>query len=351
MKAKKLIALLMALCMVFALCACGGGSSSVEEEPDTTTAEKEPVEKETAEEEPADTAAEAETAEPADITVAYSTVSYSLAPMTTVLADNIKACVEEQGWTFNMLAAEGDVELQGEQVSQLISMDPDYLVLMPGDPALAVDWIDEAVANDIEVILVMTPVSEREDDTFCFVGVDHEGIVEDIYDYMIEKNPDTQLNIVEIAGVPVQSDYIIRTNAYNALIESNENLTQLGDIAWAYSSRADAQTAMENFLTAYGDQINVVMGFADNLTLGACAALDEAGRDDVQVYSIAYCVNSYDAVAKGQMVTMFLSMHNMAEKILTCIQASVAGETVEYNQYIDCPIVDASNMDQYEAEY
>lgn len=350
MNAKKLIALLMALCMVFVLCACGGGSPTAEEEPAATTAEKETADT-APEEETADAAVEAEPVAPADITVAYSTVSYSLAPMTTVLADNIKACVEGQGWTFNMLSAEGDVELQGEQVSQLISMDPDYLVLMPGDPALAVDWIDEAVANDIEVILVMTPVAESEDDTLCFVGVDHEGIVKDIYDYMVEKNPDTQLNIVEIAGVPVQSDYIIRTNAYNALIESNENLTQLGDIAWAYSSRADAQTAMENFLTAYGDQINVVMGFADNLTLGACAALDEAGRDDVQVYSIAYCVNSHDAVAKGQMVTMFLSMHSMADKILECIQASVAGEDLEYTQYIDCPIVDASNMDQYEAEY
>ena len=115
------------------------------------------------------------------------------------------------------------------------------------------------------MIIVHIALSEgTEDNALCYVGVDNTQIINAIYDYMIEHNPDTQLNIVEIGGVPTQADYIVRTEAFNALVAGNENLTQLGDIAWAYSSRADAQTAMENFLTVYGDQVNVVMGFADN---------------------------------------------------------------------------------------
>ena len=335
MKVKKIIALLLAMSLMFAFSACGSNGDTTNSPADASNA---------------GTSDTPDTTEP--LTIAYSCVSYSLAPLTQALADNLQDRVEAQGWTFNMLTAEGDTELQGEQVSQLISMQPDYLLLMPGDPTLAVDWLEEAAAADVPVIIVHIALSEgTEDNALCYVGVDNTQIINAIYDYMIEHNPDTQLNIVEIGGVPTQADYIVRTEAFNALVAGNENLTQLGDIAWAYSSRADAQTAMENFPTVYGDQVNVVMGFADNLTLGAVAALDEADRDDVQVYSIVYCEASYDAIKEGKMVSVFTSTGMMADRVIECILANEAGETIEYDQHIECPVIDASNVDEYEAEF
>lgn len=337
MKLKRIIALLLALTLMFALSACGSDDGGAPSSPAVSN--------------PGEAAGTPDdTAKP--LTIAYSCVSYSLAPLTQALADNLQSRVEAQGWTFNMLAAEGDTELQGEQVSQLISMKPDYLLLMPGDPTLAVDWLDEAAAADVPVIIVHIALSAgSEDKALCYVGVDNTQIINAIYDYMIGQNPDTSLNIVEIGGVPTQADYIVRTGAFNALVEKNENLTQLGDIAWAYSSRADAQTAMENFLTAYGDQVNAVMGFSDNLTLGAVAALDEAGRDDVKVYSIVYHEASYDAIKDGKMVTVFTSTGMMADRVIECILANEAGESIEYDQHIECPVIDASNVDEYTAEF
>ena len=336
MKVKKLIALLLALSLVFTFAGCGADDDVGTVSPDVSTSDPAPEGPDAGE----------------PLTIAYSCVSYSLAPLTQALADNLQEQVESQGWTFNMLAAEGDTELQGEQVSQLISMQPDYLLLMPGDPTLAVDWLEEAAAADVPVIIVHIALTEgTEGDALCYVGVDNNQIVNAIYDYMIEQNPDTPLNIVEIGGVPTQADYIVRTEAFNALVEGNEDLTLLGDIAWAYSSRADAQTSMENFLTAYGDQVNAVMGFSDNLTLGAVAALDEAGRDDVQVYSIVYHEASYDAIKSGKMVTVFTSTGMMAERVVECILANEAGESIEYDQHIECPVIDASNVDEYEAEF
>lgn len=333
MKAKKIIALILALSFIFALSACSPAPGT--ENTDVPESGS-----------PAHTD---NTGDP--LTIAYSCVSYSLAPLTQAMADNIKDRVEAQGWTFNMLAAEGDTELQGEQVSQLISMKPDYLLLMPGDPTLAVDWVTEAEEAGVPVIIVHIALGEGTTSALCYVGVDNTQIINAIYEYMVAKNPDTALNIVEIAGVPVQADYIIRTNAFNSLVEQNPNLTQLGDIAWAYSSRAEAQTAMENFLTSYGNQINAVMGFSDNLTLGAVAAVEEAGRDDIQIYSIVYHEASYDAIKSGKLVTVFTSTGMMADRIIECIAANEAGETIAYDQHIDCPVIDAANVDNYEAEF
>ena len=342
MKLKKLLALLLAVIMVFALVACSSNSGTDDNDTkkdntDTSNTDKDSGSDDKSSSEP--------------LTIAYSCISYSLAPLTQALADNLKDRVETQGWKFNMLAAEGDTELQGEQVSQLIAMHPDYLLLMPGDSTLAVDWLDEAASEGVEVIVVHIALSEGTDNALCYIGVDNTQIIEAIYDYMIEKNPDKAMNIVEIAGVPTQADYIIRTNAFNSLVEGNKNLTQLGDIAWAYSSRADAQTEMENFMTAYGNQINAVMGFSDNLTLGAVAAINEAGRNDIQVYSIVYHEASYDAIKDGKMVTVFTSTGMMADKAIECIKANEAGETVEYDQHIECPVIDASNVDEYKAEF
>ena len=103
MKVKKIIALLLAMSLMFAFSACGSNGDTTNSPADASNA---------------GTSDTPDTTEP--LTIAYSCVSYSLAPLTQALADNLQDRVEAQGWTFNMLTAEGDTELQGEQVSHAV---------------------------------------------------------------------------------------------------------------------------------------------------------------------------------------------------------------------------------------
>ena len=322
---KKLIALLLALTMVFALCACGASETAA----------------------PADDAAAAPAAEGEKLTIAFSTIAYSIAVLPQYLIDQLDALCGAEGWEFVMLAAEGDAELQGQQVSTLISKQPDYLVLFPADPMLAIDWCAEAEAAGIPTIAVHVDVDESCHGTSCdaYCGIDNEAVATAIHDYMVEKNPDGA-NIVEIGGVPVQADYIVRTGTFNGLL--SDNYKQLGEIGWAYSSRADAQGFMENFIGSYGDDIDVLVGFDDDLTLGGVNALQERGMTDVQVYSITGQKEAMQAIKDGKMtMTVFTSMAKEAEKVVETIKALEAGQTVDYFQYIETPVVDASNVDQY----
>lgn len=314
---KRLISLLLALAMVLCLCACGGGSTAKDD----------------------------------DITIAVSTIAYSIAVLPQVLIDNLQAKCEANGWGFELLAAEGDAMLQGEQISTLVSKQPDYLVIFPADPTLAIDWCAEAQEAGVPTICMHVDVAEEcKDNGSCvaYCGIDNQAVSTSIYNYMVEKNgTDATMNIVEIGGVPVQADYIVRTETFNNAI-AGSGYTQLGDIAWAYSSRADAQTAMENFIGSYGNQIDILVGFDDDLTMGGVNALQEAGMTDVQVYSITGQKEAMAAIQEGKMtMTVFTPTAKIAEKVVDVITALEAGETVEYYQYIDAPIVDASNVAEY----
>jgi len=54
------------------------------------------------------------------------------------------------------------------------------------------------------------------------------------------------------------------------------------------------------------------------------------------------------AIQDGKMtMTVFTSTAAIADQVVEVITALGAGETVEYYQYIDAPIVDASNVAEY----
>ena len=314
---KKMLSLLLALVMVLSLCACGGSAAGGDD----------------------------------DITIAVSTIAYSIAVLPQALIDNLQEKCEANGWGFELLAAEGDAMLQGEQISTLVSKQPDYLVIFPADPTLAIDWCAEAQEAGVPTICMHVDVDAScKDNGSCvaYCGIDNQAVATSIYNYMVEQNgTDAAMNIVEIGGVPVQADYIVRTGTFNEAI-AGTGYTQLGDIAWAYSSRADAQTAMESFIGTYGDQIDILVGFDDDLTMGGVNALQEAGMTDVQVYSITGQKEAMAAIQDGKMtMTVFTPTAAIADKVVEVITALEAGETVEYYQYIDAPIVDASNVAEY----
>lgn len=319
---KKIVALLLALIMVFSLAACGN------------------------------TAGNKESSEPADrngdgkVTIAYSAIAYSIAVLPQYLYANIENECKERGWEFISLAAEGDAVLQGEQVSQLVQQDPDYFLLMPADPALAVDWVTEINDAGIPCITVHTDVNDQKAAAHC--GPDNYAMSEALAKALVEKHgPDAGLKIVEIGGVPVQSDFILRVSGFDTYIKENTNYEILG-IEWAFTNRADAQGYMENFISTYGDEIDVLMGFDDDLTLGGINALQAANMPDVEVYSITGQKEAMAAVEAGTMtMTAFYSTALTASNAFDCIEKLAAGEQIEYFHYTNVPNVTIENVAQY----
>jgi ABC-type sugar transport system substrate-binding protein len=359
---KKILAFALAMVMVLSLCACSSSSSTSDTAAttETTTAAN-----------TTDTAAEAEApaeaAEPAaqggdldrngdgKVTIAYSTIAYAIAPLTQYLCDNLNSLAQAQGWEFNYLAAEGDASLQGQQIETLIDQDPDYLVIFPADADLAVDWVESAADADIPAFIVGTDVAEDgQEYAAAFCGPNNYEMGVELAEALIEANgADAALNIVEIGGNAGQADYIDRKAGFEDTIAAESNYAILGDTRWCASSRADAQSAMEDFLSTYGDKIDVLYGMDDDLTLGGVAAITAAGKtDDIQVYSITGQVEAIQAIKDGKMVTTaYTPTLQTASLVIAAISEYAANGTIEYQQSYVPDLINASNVDGYEGEF
>lgn len=343
------IAVVLLIALLAMLAACGEGKA------DTVTTAA-PTSESTAA-----TAGPETTAAPAleDVTIAYSSIaSGALAIWAGYLETNLRAECDSRGWELKVLSAEGDAELQGEQITQLVNMDPDAFVLFPADPRLAADWVTGIAEAGIPCFMIVQDVPEAAQQyVTAYTGFDQYAMCYDIGKAMIDEyGADAGLKVVCISGVPVQQDYIDREAGFNAAITELSNYEVLAT-EYAFSSRNDAKTLMENFLSAYGaDGIDAVIVYEDDLMMGAVQTLDEAGlTGQIPIYGVAPAMTeAMDAIVAGKVKTDTLMRTADIMSTTTGLIADVlAGKTVTYEN--TCPLipVTADNVEQYkdQAEY
>lgn len=288
-----------------------------------------------------------------NLVIGYSAIATFLAPWSNCLAENMQKECDEQGWDLISLSAEGDVDVQTEQIYELIKKDPDIIVLFAGDQDAAVDWVKEISAAGIPCIMLAMNVDEEgQKYVNAYVGPDQSAMCQDIAKYIIDKNgADARLNIVSISGVPVQDDYILRLAGFKAgIAATNYNFHEP---EYAYSSSDDAKTYMESFIDTYGEYIDVFMGFDDTLTMGAIEAIDEAGMTGkVQVYSITGQSDALEAIREGKMeMTVMNRTDEIVSRCSDVIQMMIEGQSFDYYQETPVHQITINNIDQYEPEF
>ena len=351
---KKLLALLLALVMVLSLCACAGKTDAPAAD---DAAEPAADAAEPADDAPAAPAADVNLDRNGDgkVTIRYSTIAYAIAPLTQYLCDNLRDLCAAEGWDFDYAAAEGDATLQGQQIETLIEQDPDFIIMFPADAELAVDWVESAADADIPAFIVGTDVAaDGQEYAIAFCGPNNYEMGRELAEALIAANgADAGLSIVEIGGNAGQADYIDRKAGFESYIAENSNYEILGDTKWCHSSRADAQTAMEEFLSTYGDQIDVLYGMDDDLTLGGVNAIEAEGKTgQIQVYSITGQVEAIQAIKDGKMVTTTYTPTKLtASLVIDAIKEYVANGTIEYQQSYIPELITADNAANYEGEF
>lgn len=114
-------------------------------------------------------------------------------------------------------------------------------------------------------------------------------------------------------------------------------------------------TLMENLLQRFdgsGTEIDAVWGFAGGNAVGVCAALEAAGRDDINVYCIDGSQMELDLVSSGQLKgTSYLNLYSIAYEGALDIYNYLDGvEPSSYYKIVDATFVDESNVSEYPNE-
>lgn len=192
--------------------------------------------------------------------------------------------------TLDILDAKSSQNTQTNQVDRLLELGCDALCVNIVDRFAASVVIDKAMAADVPVIFFnREPVEEDMNrwEKLYYVGADAkdsavlEGkILVDAYKKdpsCLDRNGDGTVSYVLLEGESNHQDSLIRTEwSIQTLKDGNVPLEKItgGIASW---ERSQASAMMEQWLTDYPDQIELVICNNDDMALGAIDAIDRAG--------------------------------------------------------------------------
>lgn len=191
--------------------------------------------------------------------------------------------------TINLSDAQGQQATQNDSVDTYIAQGYNALGINMVDRTAASVIIDKAKAADIPIVFFnREPVSADMNswDKLYYVGARAEesgriqGEIAAAYfknNAQADKNGDGILQYVMIEGEPGHQDAILRTEySIKALQDSGVKVQKLASDTGMWQ-RVNGQEKMSAWLTAYGDQIELVLANNDDMALGAIEALRAAG--------------------------------------------------------------------------
>ena len=350
---KKILAMLLALVMVFALAACSSNSSSTPAPADNT---------------PADAGNDAPAAGASDLNVGVFWYAYSDAFLSTVRTA-LDADLDAAGITYTDYDGNNNQATQLEQVQTAVTNGVNVLVvnLVTSGSADAAQQIIDAAKGCPVVFFNRAPEGDGEEgkvlnayDNVCFIGTDapEAGHMQGkmIGDFLVANYDEVDLNgdgVISYAmfmGDKANVEAIYRTQYgvedANAVLTaagkpeleyfnaSNSDKYQL-DPNGAWSSAAGNEfmsTNLAEYSEANGNMIELVIANNDDMALGAISALQNAGYNNggdstkIPVFGVDATQPAQDAIAADQMTgTVKQDAEGMATAITSVVEAIGGG--------------------------
>ena len=245
---------------------------------------------------------------------------------------------------LTVVDAGGDAATQLQQVETFISQKVDAIIMQPQEQEACSPAIDKAKAAGIPIINCNSLTITEPD---AYVGSNDSESAEIAMTYIAEQLGGKG-NVLMMHGHPGQTAEVKRTEGAMDILAQNPDMTLL-DEQTADWDRAEAMTLMENWIQAYGDQINAVFCQNDEMALGALNALVQAGKkDNVLVVGVDAIDDALQSVKDGKMdATVYQDCKGQAEGAIEAAYKLAKGESVEKEILIPFILVTTENVDEY----
>ena len=260
------------------------------------------------------------------------------------LKDYMTAKADAMGDVELTVDAGGDAAKQLQQVETFISQKVDAIIMQPQEQEACSPAIDKAKAAGIPIINCNSLTITEPD---AYVGSNDSESAEIAMTYIAEQLGGKG-NVLMMHGHPGQTAEVKRTEGAMDILAQNPDMTLL-DEQTADWDRAEAMTLMENWIQAYGDQINAVFCQNDEMALGALNALVQAGKkDNVLVVGVDAIDDALQSVKDGKMdATVYQDCKGQAEGAIEAAYKLAKGESVEKEILIPFILVTTENVDEY----
>ncbi len=310
---KKVLAILLALAMVFCLAACG---------------EK-----------------EGDAADDGKIKVALIQ-QHQLNAFQIAVTESAQAKAAELGVDLTILSADQDAATQISQIEQCVSEGFDAILFEPVDPDGLVDAAKAAAEAGVVVVNIVSVCSDWENAGIAAVSVGNnvkagENEMQHVADLLGGKG-----NIAILTGPSASTDATDRLEGYRNIIANYPDIKEVvapADCAW---DTAQAQATVESWLSAY--DLNAIVCENDGMAVGAGNAA--GANSGIIITGLDGTPDGYEAIKDGRIAgTVAQDGGAMAANGLEAAVKVVKGETLtEKTLIVDSVWIDASNVADYE---
>ena len=254
---------------------------------------------------------------------------------------------DEFGFDVKVFAT-GDSELQAENVRKFVADGAAAIVINPNDIVAIVPALKKAKEAGVVVALFSSDLPDKlanARDIFC--GVDDTVAGEVAAKAFIDKFPDGA-KIVEIGGQNGHDAQLKRYQGFHKLID-NSNIEVLASQNCNGWSTEDAKKIMEEFIMAFGNEIEGVFCHWDNGATGIIQALEAEDIDDVYIVAVDGCCNGFKQILAGkQSVTIAQNIENIAIATMDLVKKKLHDEDVTEVNFIPFETVTSENINEHE---
>lgn len=310
---KKILALILALAMLFTLAACSGS-----DEPDQGKTSDKPV--------------------------VYFCISHMTNAWAIGASDSMKAEAEAQGAELTVLEANQDINTQVSQIEMAVTNGADVCIIEPVSAEGVLAAVKAAEEAGVNCIIYNQNISDPSLAT-CFVGVSNENM-----GYMEMKNACEAIggkgNVALLLGPLGSEGQLGRSAGYERALKEYPDVQVVfeEDAQWTTD---DALRLVENWIST-GTQIDAVVSQNDNMALGAVKAFEDANMSGIPAYGVDAVDDALTAIQNGRLTATV--DQSTAEQSKLAIAAAIKlanGETVD-KEYLATPtLIDSSNVADY----
>ena len=258
--------------------------------------------------------------------------------------DAIAKKAEQEGVELITVDAERSALKQVEQIESFIAQNVDAIIMNPCEVEASSPAVTKALAAKIPIINVNSETSAK---PTAFVGSDDVESARIAMKFIADKLGGKG-NILMMHGYMGQAAQIKREQGAREILKQYPGLKLLAHQTGEWD-RAKAMSLMENWIQAYGSQINAVFAQNDEMGLGAAKALADAGlKDKVIVVSIDAIPDALQAVKKGILdATVFQNAEQQGTKAIETALKAIKGQLFEKETLIPFQLVTKENLAEF----
>lgn len=213
-------------------------------------------------------------------------------------------------YDVELLCAHDDVDLQRRQLQTFIDERVDLIACSPTEADALVPTLREAMQRGIPVV-----VFDRQPSEVCYtaqIGADNYSIGRAVGEWLLARDPDRQLNVLEVRGSAGSSAASGRARGFASALARTPGVTILDSLNGQWSEQV-ACAQVDSFLRTDHRRVDYIFAHNDRMAYGAYRALN-AHPDRANVHLLG--IDGLSSTNPDELASYTYGANLVAERII-----------------------------------